>query len=118
MKVSSIQNYTSAHNLSCKPKPNHVSFGFGEDYGPDPNEQEYNRNAKDPSTLKSLWLMVEIPAVIIKDAIKDAIEVHKETQKYKAKFKEQDRLKKEQEKNNPPADKFVIDPDDIDSMAV
>ncbi len=118
MKVSSIQNYTSAHNLLCKQNRNHVSFGFGEDYGPDPNEQEYNRNAKDPSTLKSLWLMVEIPAAFLKDAIKDAIEMHKETQKYKAKFKEMDRLKKEQGENNSSADKFIIDPDDIDSMAV
>lgn len=103
MKIDSISTYKFTHDCGCgKPKPKNVSFGFGEDYGTDPSlEPEFNRMPKDPSTLKSLWLMVEIPVAFLKEAIQDAFEVHRETQKYKAKFKEQERQKKlEEEKSS------------------
>lgn len=97
MKINAINFYTSTQNHACKPKSQNVHFGFGEDYGPDPNEQEYNRNASDPSTLRSLWLLVEIPAVLIKEAVQDAIAVHRETRKYKAMYKEQEKLKQQEQ---------------------
>lgn len=98
MKIQRIENYPSARKLDCcSPKPKDVSFGFGEDYGPDPSmEPEFNHASK-PSTLKSLWLMVEIPAVLIKEAVQDALEEHREMKKYKAMLKEQDRTKQEKE---------------------
>lgn len=114
MKVNSISNHTHLHKSDCcKPKPKNVSFGFGEDYGPDANEQEYNRNAKNPSTLKSLWYMIEIPAVHIYEALEELIADQKETRKYKARLRETGRLEAD-----PPEDNTTAKDGDSNSIYV
>lgn len=122
MKIQRINTYTTSNNLDCcKPKPKNINFGFGEDYGPDPcMEPEFNRSPKDPSTLKSLWLMVEIPAVCIKEALEDALNDYKAAKHYKAMFKEQDRLKKEAEQQKPVEEKppIIDNEDNEDSLKI
>lgn len=122
MKIQRINTYTPSNNLDCcKPKPKNINFGFGEDYGPDPcMEPEFNRSPENPSTLKSLWLMVEIPAVCIKEALEDVFADHQATKRYKAMFREQERLKKEAEQQKTSKEEpIIIDPEkDEESLKI
>lgn len=68
MKINAINSYSYANknkiNNNQKPQHNNVSFGFSEDYGYDYDDRDF-RNAKDPNTLKTLWLLFQLPAVLL-----------------------------------------------------
>lgn len=68
MKINAINSYSYANknkiNNNQKPQHNNVSFGFSEDYGYDYDDRDF-RNAKDPNTLRTLWLLFQLPAVLL-----------------------------------------------------
>lgn len=68
MKINAINsyNYTTKNKINNNQKPQHknVSFGFSEDYGYDYDDRDF-RNAKDPNTLRTLWLLFQLPAVLL-----------------------------------------------------
>ena len=96
MKINAIQSQSFTHSMDCgccKPKPQNISFGFGEDYGPDPSvDPDFSRGAKNPNAMRSLWMLVEMPVAIIKDALQDQLELYKEERKYKERLKRTGRL--------------------------
>lgn len=68
MKINAINsyNYTTKNKINNNQKPQHknVSFGFSEDYGYDYDDRDF-RDAKDPNTLRTLWLLFQLPAVLL-----------------------------------------------------
>lgn len=68
MKINAINSYSYANknkiNNNQKTQHKNVSFGFSEDYGYDYDDRDF-RNAKDPNTLKTLWLLFQLPAVLL-----------------------------------------------------
>ncbi len=68
MKINAINSYSYANknkiNNNQKPQHKNVSFGFSEDYGYDYDDRDF-RNAKDPNTLRTLWLLFQLPAVLL-----------------------------------------------------
>ena len=68
MKINAINsfNYATKNKINNNQKPQHknVSFGFSEDYGYDYDDRDF-RDAKDPNTLRTLWLLVQLPAVLL-----------------------------------------------------
>ena len=68
MKINAINSYSYANknkiNNNQKPQHKNVNFGFSEDYGYDYDDRDF-RNAKDPNTLRTLWLLFQLPAVLL-----------------------------------------------------
>lgn len=68
MKINAINSYSYANknkiNNNQKTQHKNVSFGFSEDYGYDYDDRDF-RNAKDPNTLRTLWLLFQLPAVLL-----------------------------------------------------
>ena len=68
MKINAINSYSYANknkiNNNQKTQHKNVSFGFSEDYGYDYDDRDF-RNAKDPNTLRTLWLLFQLPEVLL-----------------------------------------------------
>ena len=84
MKINSIHNYSEWNcNTNCRPKPKNINFGFSEDYGPDLfMEPDFNSGHKEPSTINTIKLIIEIPLVLLRDFINERREMHEDLKMY------------------------------------
>lgn len=105
MKVSSVTFYKSSNirNIGNTPqkKREHVSFGFGEDYGSDLSENAFP-NASHPSTLNSLKYLAQLAVAAGSELLGSDKERLRQIERLGWQYEEREKREEEERRKNMP----------------